>query len=391
MIGQHFYTRERRGIFKPTAGYDTVAKSPSLADAFIKEKIHPYCVYNGDGSNAITVAHYPCGKMLFGQAVHVPKDFTGQRAAFFAHNYIFPAEAVDDFLSEIEKSLCTRFETSYDINLGGELKELENLPHDKKPDEFPNVNHEAFVHIKNCIIESIAKSRKTYILVPPEISNKNDFACAVLVKIFENLPEGVKHLLGFCTFTCEIEKRKNIHLVFLDKNFYEKNISRFVGDFIVDFTFENSTQLPAQSHDEKAFDYIFNRILSLSTVQFFSEINFWHARIPNFSLKTNEAASVWLEKNLEKFSAQQFAAIPADFIKCGKSGESPAIYVILSILKKVSAALISKREISLRYFLGNYFLSPANYTRTVQNLRRIYKEYENTDAEFLFRERATDQ
>ncbi|MCL1877994.1 MAG: hypothetical protein FWF80_03985, partial [Defluviitaleaceae bacterium] len=68
MIEQHFYTRGLRG-------YETVAKSCGLADDFVKKNIHPYCVYGG--VDALTLAHFSCGKMLFGLATR--RDSAEQR------------------------------------------------------------------------------------------------------------------------------------------------------------------------------------------------------------------------------------------------------------------------------------------------------------------------
>lgn len=46
MIEQQYYTRERGGLFSPTDGYDTVAKSPQLKLDYIKKNLHPLCSYD---------------------------------------------------------------------------------------------------------------------------------------------------------------------------------------------------------------------------------------------------------------------------------------------------------------------------------------------------------
>ncbi|MBW7460273.1 hypothetical protein K0U00_40040, partial [Paenibacillus sepulcri] len=46
MIQQQMYARERRGIFRSTEGYDTIAKSDGLDPSFIKKVLHPLCVYD---------------------------------------------------------------------------------------------------------------------------------------------------------------------------------------------------------------------------------------------------------------------------------------------------------------------------------------------------------
>lgn len=45
-ITQQMYTRERRGVYRATEGFDTVAKSESLDNNFVKKIIHPFCLYD---------------------------------------------------------------------------------------------------------------------------------------------------------------------------------------------------------------------------------------------------------------------------------------------------------------------------------------------------------
>lgn len=40
-IAQQMYTRERRGVFRSTEGFDTVAKSDSLDNNFVKKSFIP--------------------------------------------------------------------------------------------------------------------------------------------------------------------------------------------------------------------------------------------------------------------------------------------------------------------------------------------------------------
>lgn len=41
MITQQMYTRERRGVYRATEGFDTVAKSESLDNNFVKKSFTP--------------------------------------------------------------------------------------------------------------------------------------------------------------------------------------------------------------------------------------------------------------------------------------------------------------------------------------------------------------
>ncbi|MCL1843679.1 MAG: hypothetical protein FWF79_07690 [Defluviitaleaceae bacterium] len=420
-IEQHYYTRERRGIFRQSEGYDTVAKSPGLDDAFIKEKIHPYCVYSGglavgglatggtsggiagdpspdNISPAFTLAHYPCGKMLFGRAVFVPADFTRQRSAFFAHNYILPASGVGDVLADIGKLSYTRFDDSYDISYGVQPEALDGLPI-FEPKNFP-ANSEnipstegVFLQIAACIMQSLEKSKKTYVLLPKLSKNLPENCNAVFVmlaEIYKHLPEGAKHILGFCTRAREPEKRKGIHLVFLEKEAFRRGDSRFAGDFVIDTEKGIVCGTPPATYINSE-NYITERIAALPPERFFAEIEFWHGRTPGYKAKLLYTEAAWFDRNLENLTPSQLAAIPPNIINRGKNSATPALYLILSILKKFCEKNTKKNdeEIPLRYFLGSYPLTPEAFARTAKNIRRIRQNSSTPanceDAEFLSR------
>ncbi|WP_456320018.1 GAP1-N2 domain-containing protein, partial [Paenibacillus zanthoxyli] len=98
------YTRERRGVYRSTEGFDTVAKSESLDNNFVKKILHPFCLYDApaelaargekDESQyppALHLFHLESGETVLGQSVFQAADFTGLRSAFFTHNYVLPA------------------------------------------------------------------------------------------------------------------------------------------------------------------------------------------------------------------------------------------------------------------------------------------------------------
>ncbi|MCL2386296.1 MAG: hypothetical protein FWC89_01985 [Defluviitaleaceae bacterium] len=385
-----------------SAGYDTVAKSPALADAFVKEKIHPYCVYSGGGADVLTVAHFSCGKMLLSQAVHVPADFTGQRTAFFAHNYILQGATAGNALSDISKLLNTRFETTYDINNGGELQDIANLESQTETEENA-IEAEISEAILTQIVENLqtctTSAKRTYILVEKQTNVRG-----ILAKIYEQLPEEIKHLLGFCTYSREPEKRKGIHLVFLEKAAYKATAPRFTGDFVIDATAHESTQCKTPKNGVKGASplagfgtasqglSLANKIATLPYERFFTESDFWHTRMPLHSAEILKAEIRWLDKNIDTLSLPQFAAIPNASLARVR-GDS--IHLILSILQNSCKILITDKPVRLRYTIGSYPLSNADYSRVIKNLRRLYQEHikppHYEDLEFLFRARGTGQ
>jgi hypothetical protein len=356
MIAQHFYTRERRGLYKQTAGYDTIAKSPNLPDAFVIEKIHPYCTYSGGGENVFTVAHFPCGKMMLSHAAFVAEDFTRQRSTFFVHNYILPAKLADSALSSIGKLLCTNFSTKNDAP----PEPLHALPFTENPREPCKIGQGTIA----AIIEAIEKSKKTYILVPSQSLKNPNYVRALLDEIFVQLPAFLRHMLGFCTFAREPEKRKGIHLILLEKEAYR--VGRFDDDFVIDI---DSTTPP------RAFSFE-----NFPPERFFPCIDFLKTRLPalrDFFLQTE---TNWLEKNLEK----HLCKIPP------RKNPAP-IFTVLYILQTISAK--ANKAFNLRYFLGNYSLSDTGYAKIITISRRLFSRHitpENFEnIAFLFRERGT--
>ncbi|MCL2839720.1 MAG: hypothetical protein FWE05_03020 [Defluviitaleaceae bacterium] len=368
MIEQQFYTRERRGLFRHSEGYDSIAKSEGLTDSFVKEKIHPYCTYTPPVSKSLTLVNYSCGRMLFGQSAYVPSDFTGQRSTFFSHNYVIPPESISALLGDIHCLLSTRFEVDYDIIQGKVLKNLDALP---RGDSFMKliVNESTMTKTIECICLSINRAKKTYVVVPVNTDKMHDYVCNFLVTLYQRLPEAIKHQLGFCTFARELDKRKGVHLVFLESKTARIGDLRFDGDFLVHINsdFENNNFEDTCHGDISA--YLYQRILDTKIEQFFTEVGFWRVRLPFCCDIINTAAHDWLNKNLDKLTIAQIMAIPIQFIKHGLSGEIPSIYIILSILKYIVTA--PSQHIDMKYLLGSYFLSSANYDRIVKNLYRL--------------------
>ncbi|MCL1863290.1 MAG: hypothetical protein FWF78_06980 [Defluviitaleaceae bacterium] len=328
-IEQHMYTRCKRGLFNTTAGYDTVAKSPGLTDDFIKKILHPLCVFGG-GDRAVTLVNLPDGRVFLGQAV-ATTDFTGQRSTFFMHNYILPA----DMAGNIEGLLGARFETSY--SEGGELKSLKSLPREpQKSEVFDDATD--YEYLAGCIISAVVNSKKLYV--------HSTFSHDAITKIYRFLPPSIRHVLGFCTYSKEAERRSGVHLIFTENKSLINQTT-------------NSNAKPEEGD-------VFSRIYKLSYTSFFAEVNFWHIRMPHLRDFFHVTEVGWLENNLKKLTPKQFATIPTDFIKRGKNSKTPKMYILVSIMKKISEARLNNREVDLRYFLGSYFLSDEDYRTIIE-------------------------
>jgi hypothetical protein len=316
MIGQQLYTRERRGLFRNSEGYDSIAKSPGLSDAFIKENVHPFCVYNPpkalqvygvppeDYPKAQTVVHFPDGSVLLGQAAYVPADFTGQRPAFFAHHYILPPEEART-LDVIQALRETEFLTEYDIACGKELPALSALPPkidkpeclneaagnagfndeikgegtagtaDERPtviknwDENPGdpaiqilerlgITREKFKKIIYFLLLSASGTKKTYIVTPVPAPETPSYARALLGALFPYLPSVLQGCLGFCTYSREPENKKGLHLIFLDKDALRLGDPRTARDFVLDIG-RNQFYKPETNPEKSAYlSFLYN-------------------------------------------------------------------------------------------------------------------------------------
>lgn len=374
-IEQQIYTRARWTLFQQSEGYGTVAKSDGLSESFIKDQVHPYCVYPTKFQNCkvhpkvVTLVHYPCGRMLLGQAVYKERDFTGQRATFFAHNYIFPPRMVDGILQNFGKLRHIEFMTEYDI-AQGKLNSLDTIKQELTPELVPEwASLHITDHIIQCIAASISGTKKTYVIAPQ--LQLHDFAWDFLTSLYAHLSEETRHQLGFCTYAREPVNKKGLHLIFI-----EKSDSRFANDFVIDLN-----KHPA------AIDSITTKVERLTN--FFQESEFWHVRTPHRREILLKRGNEWLDINLEKLTLSQLASVPGSFIIRGKGFCQPELYVMLGILKTCAGAISTNTHFDLRYLLGSYNLSPQNHFRVVQNLRRLYQKHVNStnykNIVFLFR------
>ena len=384
-IDQHIYTRARRTLFQQSEGYGTVAKTDGLSETFIKEKIHPYCVYlvSPKLQNytvcpiALTLVHYPCGRMLFGRAAYKEKDFTGQRATFFAHNYIFPPQMVDGVLRDFGKLRQVEFLTEYDAGQENRLPQLVNFTGVCNCRVAPAITE--FDYILQYIAASVRGKQKTYIIVPVDPPQMHDYIWDFLTWLYPRLSDELRHQLGFCTYARGPVNKKGLHLIFLEKGTVAD--SKFANDFVIDLN-NNCVTAPPMTTPAHA---------ATMNTNFPQESEFWHIRTPHRRAFLLNQGREWIDAKLEKLSLFRLATIPGSFIIRGKGFDQPELYVILGILKTCAGAISTRTPLDLRYLLGSYSLSPQNHFRVVQNLRRLYQDhitpanYENIV--FLFRAR----
>lgn len=243
-IQQHYFTREREGVFRTNEGFDTVAVSPGLDPAFIKNALHPYCFYkgprdlpeSGDGPSeaaypaALSVYHADNGDLVIGQTVYTSSDFTGQRSAFFTHQYVVPSERKDEWLRHPERLFALGgFATSYDIAQGKSLPEIHDpsavyghseagkrVETDRLLARF-GLTQEVFEQLLASLMVSVTNRRKVYVVLDAEAAQAEPDARQLMRLLFDCLPYAFRRRLGVLTFAGEPEGKQHIHVTFLEK------------------------------------------------------------------------------------------------------------------------------------------------------------------------------
>jgi len=280
-IQQQYFTRDREGIFRTSEGFDTVAKSPSLDNTFIKSVLHPYCLYKApqellarDEANeelypeSFVVFHADNGDMVIGRSMYIGTDFTGQRSASFTHQFIVPKESKGLFVREPNRLFRIRgFRSSYDIRDGKSIPELDELDYDPEYDVAEQdkllaesgIDAALFQQLLHAVMTSITSKRKVYIALDADVSESADKAKRLLEIVYRCLPYAFRHQLGFMTFNSEPEGKQNLNVIFVEKGSLRLPDRRIEKDILFDFPNKKfvNTELPGQEH--LLFDGIWNR------------------------------------------------------------------------------------------------------------------------------------
>ncbi|MGG4142324.1 glycosyltransferase [Paenibacillus algorifonticola] len=275
-IGQQLYTRERRGIFRATEGYDTVAKSEGLDQQFVKKQLHPLCVYDAPAELAASGekdgAAYPetayvlrleSGEAVVGRSIYQAVDFTGLRSAFFTHNYVIPAVIADADPDSYRAFLGAAFVDSYDIEKGMELPDLAELPQAAGGAWAPreagaasstgggaglagfanqraalaalNISEQRFKQLLFAVMASVGGRKKVYVALNVLVQQLPEQAKTLLAVLYASLPYAFRKQLGFMTFSKEPQSRKGIHLTFVEKGSLRAGDRNTDKDYTFDF------------------------------------------------------------------------------------------------------------------------------------------------------------
>jgi hypothetical protein len=286
LIQQQMYTRERRGIFRSTEGFDTVANSKGLDASFIKKVLHPLCVYDAPAAltargekqesvypEAIHLVRTESGDVILGRSIYKATDFTGLRSAFFTHNYVIPA-GHGESPSDYKQWLNTSFVDAYDIEQGTELPELERLPGGSV---FPSVDpsavltqlklsEEVFKQLLYAVMMSATGRKKVYVALNVPAEEVASSAKLLLGVLYAALPYAFRNKIGFLTYAKEPNSRKGIHLMFVEPFSIRPGDRNVDKDFVFDLsTNSRILNVDAEQVRQPYFDWIVRTLLGGGT------------------------------------------------------------------------------------------------------------------------------
>jgi len=260
MIEQQYYTRERKGIFSRTPGYDTVAKSKGLDKEFITSTLHRLCFYEAPASLAgeEDAAKYPISlfcvntednKMIIGQSVFAGKDYTGQRNRYFTHNYVVSEEERDKYIVSPDRIIYSSgFAREYDIEKGINIPEVSEINITKNDDCFNSIedmflaagmNSELFINLIKASFDAAQYGKRIYIVLDSEINRVTELAKGILKYLYRVLPFAVRRKIGFITYMKEPKLKDLINIVFLCKGSIKRFTTELKAGYVFDLASKN--------------------------------------------------------------------------------------------------------------------------------------------------------
>ncbi|CAM4479061.1 hypothetical protein FHS16_004855 [Paenibacillus endophyticus] len=282
MIQQQMYARERRGIFRSTEGYDTIAKSSGLDPSFIKKMLHPYCVYDaptelaarGEKDEALYpetmhLLHLENGDVLLGRSIYQAADFTGLRSAFFTHNYLIPHETVRESADDYKSWLKAAFTSSYQIDNGMELPELSSLPVQAASAVKPsnrsllsllNMGEKPFKQLLYAVMSAVSGKKKMYVSLDVPIAQLPEKALQLLHVLYASLPYAYRNQLGFITYAKEPQSRKSIHLTFVEQGSLRPGDRSIEKDYAFDFVSGRISNVELDGVEHPFLDFAWNHL-----------------------------------------------------------------------------------------------------------------------------------
>lgn len=290
MIQQHYYTRERKGIFSKTPGYDTVAKSKELEEDFIIDTLHGLCFYEAPASlageedpvkypRAFFCVNTEDNKMVIGQSVFAGKDYTGQRNRYFTHNYIISETEREEYIRNPEKIIYSSgFVSDYNIEKGAIIPEVSQINSKETKLSFNSIedmfkavgmNSGIFKNIIKASFHGAKTNKKIYIVLDSENNNITELAKEILKYLYRGLPFAVRKKIGFMTYMKEPKIKDLINIVFLCKGSIKRITTEIKAGYLFDLPDKNFQLDEIEEEKHTFIDFVMDNIEDKETLNEF--------------------------------------------------------------------------------------------------------------------------
>ncbi|MEW9097079.1 MAG: hypothetical protein AB2417_18535 [Clostridiaceae bacterium] len=280
MIQQHYYTRDKKGVYSNTPGYDTVGKSINLEDDFIVDVLHNLCFYEAPSilAGEEDILKYPqalfCvntedNKIIIGQSVFAGKDYTGNRNRYFTHSYIISEKEREDYIENPEKIIYLKgFVDNYDVDKGKIIPEVLETRVGKNTESFSSIDEmfsktgiekKAFKKLITASFNAALYGKKIYIVLDCEPKDLNNISKEILTYLYRCIPFEVRRKIGFITYMKEPQNKDLINLMFLNKGSIKRLTTEIKAGYVFNFA-DNNFYLEDLDGEHSFTDFITDNI-----------------------------------------------------------------------------------------------------------------------------------
>lgn len=289
MIQQHYYTRDKKGVYSNTPGYDTVGKSINLEDDFIVDVLHNLCFYEAPSilAGEEDITKYPqalfCvntrdNRMIIGQSVFAGKDYTGNRNRYFTHNYIISEKERENYIENPEKIIYLNdFVNNYNVDNGKVIPEVSETSIEKNAESFSSIDEmfsktgiekKTFKKLIEASFNAALYGKKIYIVLDCEPKDLNNISKEVLTYLYRCIPLEVRRKIGFITYMKEPQNKDLINIMFLNKGSIKRLTTEIKAGYVFNFA-DNNFYLEDLDKENSFTDYIINNIDKVDMLKYF--------------------------------------------------------------------------------------------------------------------------
>ncbi|MGV8982504.1 GAP1-N2 domain-containing protein [Clostridium sp.] len=367
MIQQQYYTRDKKGLYSDTPGYDTISKSKGLEDKLIKEVLHNYCFYEApfeliqeenlnEYPKALMCFNIPSGEMIIGCSSFAGKDYTGQRNRYFTHNYVVSEMQKEFYIRNPDRIFNAEFKmpnSNYHVqdDYSKEpskifLEELIDIPIDKQSYEsltadklFKKLGIQSSMYKKllSACFDSVLNNRKIYIVLNVPAHDLSKYSKQLMEYIYIGLPYVVRRKFGFITYVKNSKSKEYVNLQFVAKEGIR--LSSVEQSLAYVFDFQEEKYLNAMTL-EKENDYLNFSWDNLGNEKVLKES--FH-KDDKYIKENQHEEGVSLEEYNQIFIANFHKKMPQrnEMQSCEFKGKE----LELDLLKDINISEISKRQI----------------------------------------------